>query len=81
MLYLDLKDFKQSNPTGGKEKTKVSARVCLQRQEGYLEHILEITEKSDYLTYKLEALWNDQAQIEVNVHQMRSNLLKTCRSY
>ena len=45
-------------------------QVCLQCQGGHLEHILERTYKSDYLTYKLEALWNDHAQTEVNVHQL-----------
>ena len=44
-------------------------QVCLQCQRGHLEHILE-RKKSDYLTYKLEALWNDHAQTEVNVHQL-----------
>ena len=38
-------------------------------------------EKSDCLTYKLEALWNDHAQTDVNVHQIWSNSLETCRSY
>ena len=45
--------------------------VCLQRQGGHLEHI------SDYLTYKLEAVWNDHAQTEVSVHEILSNFLKT----
>ena len=56
-------------------------QVCLQHQRSHLEHILERTWKSDYLTYKLEPLLNDLAQTDVNMYQIWSNLLKTCRSY
>ena len=56
-------------------------QVCLQRQGGPLEHILERTKNLDYLTYKLESSWNDHAQTEVNVHQTCGNSLKTCQSY
>ena len=42
-------------------------QVCLQHQGGRLEHVLEKTYKSDYLTYKLEALWNDHAKTEDNM--------------
>ena len=45
-------------------------QVCLQSQGGHLEHILERTYKSDYFTYNLEALCNDPAQTEINVHQI-----------
>ena len=41
-------------------------QVCLQCQGGHLEHILERTYKLDYLTYKLEALWNDHTKTEDN---------------
>ena len=54
--------------------------VCLQRQGGHLEHILEITSTSDHLTYRLETLWKDPTQTEVNVHQIWSKPLHTCRS-
>ena len=45
-------------------------QVCLQCQGVHLEHISERTCKLDYLTYKLEALWNDHTKTEVSVHQI-----------
>ena len=90
--YLKDRVFENNLQTIGELKTAITARiraipieecirvidnfahrmqVCLRRQGGHLEHI------SDYLTYKLEAVWNDHAQTEVSVHEILSNFLKT----
>ena len=52
------------------DKFACSLLACLQHRGGRLEHVLERTWKLDYLTYRLEALWNDHAQTEVNEHQI-----------